>query len=116
MPSAAGAAPQAPPPQPTASLASVNPAQLPAPLHGQVVQRLQQLVPYIADPRRRAAVEQAAMELVRQMQLNLLPEDLLKLLLYFCNSAGTPAAAQVWAQITDRYGQGVQPYANLRYL
>ncbi|KPA77092.1 putative protein transport protein Sec31 [Leptomonas pyrrhocoris] len=104
------------PPSQNAALAAVNPAQLPAPLHGQIVQRLQQLVPNIADPRRRAAVEQAAMELVRQMQQNLLPEDLLKMLQYFCNSAGTPAAAQVWAQIAERYGQGVQAYANLRYL
>jgi hypothetical protein len=94
----------------------VNPAQFLAPLHSQIVRRLQNRVLPVADPRRREVLEPAAMELVRQMQQNLLPEDLLKMLLYFCDTAGTPTAPQVWAQIAERYGQVVQPYANLRYL
>jgi protein transport protein SEC31 len=121
-PSAAAAAPPPPVNAPGApfsaagGLSAVNPAQFLAPLHSQIVRRLQNRVLPVADPRRREVLEPAAMELVRQMQQNLLPEDLLKMLLYFCDTAGTPTAPQVWAQIAERYGQVVQPYANLRYL
>ncbi|KAG5510160.1 hypothetical protein JKF63_07056 [Porcisia hertigi] len=109
------------PPAPTAanpavSLASVNPAQFASPLHSQLVMRLQQIIPGIPDPRRRAAVEQAAVELVRQLQLGMLPEDLVRMLGHFCESAKTLNATQAWTQLAQRYGGVIQPFANLCYL
>ncbi|KAG5485416.1 hypothetical protein LSCM4_06054 [Leishmania orientalis] len=116
----------APPPQlqssassagyPASSLASVNPAQLASPLQTQLVQRLQQIVPSIADPRRRTAVEQAALEMIRQMQQGMLPEELVQMLMHFCASAGTPNASPAWAQLAQRYAGAIQGFANLCYL
>ncbi|CBZ32377.1 protein transport protein Sec31, putative, partial [Leishmania donovani] len=120
---AMGSAPP-PPPQSSASgaeypaslLASVSPAQFASPLHGQLVQRLQQIIPAIADPRRRTAVEQAAVEVIRQLQQGMLPEELVHMLVHFCANAGTPSATQAWTQLAQRYAGAVQAFANLSYL
>ncbi|KAG5505976.1 hypothetical protein JIQ42_06771 [Leishmania sp. Namibia] len=116
----------APPPQlqssassagyPASSLASVTLAQFASPLQTQLVQRLQQIVPSIADPRRRTAVEQAALEMIRQMQQGMLPEELVQMLMHFCASAGTPNASPAWAQLAQRYAGALQGFANLCYL
>ncbi|TPP39894.1 WD domain, G-beta repeat family protein [Leishmania donovani] len=97
-------------------LASVSPAQFASPLHGQLVQRLQQIIPAIADPRRRTAVEQAAVEVIRQLQQGMLPEELVHMLVHFCANAGTPSATQAWTQLAQRYAGAVQAFANLSYL
>ncbi|GET86716.1 protein transport protein sec31, putative [Leishmania tarentolae] len=101
---------------PGALLASVNSAQFKSPLQGQLVQRLQQIIPMIAEPRRRAAVEQAAVELIHQLQQGMLPEELVQMLMHFCANAGTPNAAQAWAQLSQRYPGAIQGFANLCYL
>nr|CAJ2468830.1 unnamed protein product [Leishmania braziliensis] len=123
-PAMGGAPPPPPPPQPSAAspghpaslLASVNPAQFASPLHSQLVQRLQQIIPSIADPRRRAVVQQAAMEVIRQLQQGMLPEELVQMLMHFCANAGTPNATQIWAQVAKRYAGAIQAFAALCYL
>ncbi|KAG5484793.1 hypothetical protein LSCM1_06619 [Leishmania martiniquensis] len=101
---------------PASSLASVNPAQFASPLQTQLVQRLQQIVPSIADRHRRTAVEQAALEMIRLLQQGMLPEELLQMLMHFCASTGTPNASQVWAQLAQRYAGAIQGFSNLCYL
>ncbi|CCW68367.1 unnamed protein product [Phytomonas sp. Hart1] len=98
------------------SILEINVGVLMNPTHQKLVGHLQKQIPHIADPRRRASIDHAAMQLFSQLQANLLSDDLVQKLLNYVELAGTHKASILWREISDSYFKLIQPFFNLRFL